>query len=103
MRIQNAQPIFTLQDVTEKLGVSKSLIRLWEDEFNLPKRINGTISPLAMAQLSLIHNLLNEKNLTLEDAKDAFFKENETLTNKYTMLETLKNLRSALEELREKL
>jgi DNA-binding transcriptional MerR regulator len=92
-----------VETAADMLGISKSLIRFWEEEFELPKRLNGSLSPLEMAQLCLIHALIIEKEMSLEDAKEAFGIENKFLTDKYEMIEKLKNIRQALLELRDKI
>jgi hypothetical protein len=61
------------------------------------------LSSLEMAQLSLIHNLIFDKELTLEDAKTEFSEQNEYLTKKYETIEKLKNIRQALISLKDKI
>ena len=44
MQNKNGQTHQTLQEVIEMLGVSKSLIRFWEEEFDLPQDENGVLN-----------------------------------------------------------
>jgi DNA-binding transcriptional MerR regulator len=100
---ENGQEIISIQEVTETLGVSKSLIRFWEDEFDLPKRANGVVSPLQFDELKLIHGLIAEQELSLEDAKDVFSKARIRLEIKHRSIEKLKTIRQALMDLKQSL
>jgi DNA-binding transcriptional MerR regulator len=92
-----------VDDIAQTLGISKSLIRFWEEEFDLPKRENGTMSRLEAAEIKLIHELIQENSYTLEDAKIAFSIKRKPLEKKFGMLENLENIRQGLIDLKTKL
>jgi DNA-binding transcriptional MerR regulator len=93
---------FKVDEIAQSLGVSKSIIRFWEEEFDLPKRTNGTMSRLEAAEIRLIHELIQENSLTLEDAKEAFSIKRKPLEKKFETLERLESLRQGLMALKAK-
>ena len=94
---------FTIEEVAQSLNVSKSLLRLWEEEFDLPKRENGTMSGLEVAELRLIHNLIQDKGFTLEDAKVEFDIQRSQLEIRFKTVESLHRIKSGLLDLRDKI
>jgi DNA-binding transcriptional MerR regulator len=93
----------SLEEIIIQLGVSKSMIRFWEDEFELPKRDNGTLQPLEIAQICLINTLIKEKGMTLEDAKKEFLFQQKSMIERYNTIETLQNIKQKLILFKEKL
>jgi DNA-binding transcriptional MerR regulator len=93
----------SMDAVIQKLGVSKSMIRFWEEEFDLPKRENGSMNPLEFAQMRLINTLIKEKGMTLEDAKREFLSQQGKMIKIHKTLETLENLKEKLTKFKEKL
>ena len=85
-----------VEAVAQTLGVSKSLIRFWEEEFALPKRENGSMSRLEAAEIKLIHELIQDNSLTLEDAKEAFSIKRITLEKRFETLEALERIKQGL-------
>lgn len=85
-----------VEEVAQTLGISKSLIRFWEEEFDLPKRENGSMSRLEAAEIRLIYELIQENGCTLEDAKEAFSTQRQPLEKKFEMLETLERIKQGL-------
>ncbi len=92
-----------IEDVAQSLKISMSLLRFWEDEFVLPKRKNGKITRLEEAEIRLIHNLIQDKGLTLEDAKLEFSLQRPHLEVRFRVLEKLETIRENLASLKSSL
>jgi DNA-binding transcriptional MerR regulator len=92
-----------VEQFAQALGISRSLIRFWEEEFALSERANGTMSPREVAEIRLIHNLILEKELTLEDAKAEFSEKHVKVAQKFEMLERLQRVKDGLVTLRDQL
>ena len=65
---------YTIGEVSEMFGISKSLIRYWESEFSsLKPHKNGKgdrrFTKKNISQLELIYHLVKERGFTLEGAK----------------------------------
>ncbi len=90
--------------VADMFKVNQSLIRFWENEFDVlkPKK-NGKgdrlFRPEDVKNLKLIYNLLRERKYTMEGAKD-FLKNNKKADDKFAMIESLKKLKLFLNELK---
>ena len=85
-------------------SVNQSLIRYWENEFDILKpRKNGKgdrlFRPEDIKNLKLIYHLLRERKYTLEGAKD-FLKQNKRADEKFVLIESLKKLKGFLHELK---
>ncbi len=94
---------FTMDEVATSLNVSKSLLRFWEEEFGLKKRENGVLGSLEVAEMRLIHSLVNDKGLTLEDAKIEFNTQRPHITQRFKTIENLEKIKYGLLNLREKI
>jgi len=90
--------------VSEMFKVNHSLIRFWENEFDIlkPKK-NGKgdrlFRPEDVKNLKLIYHLLRERKYTIEGAKE-FLKKSKSVEKKFEMIETLKSLKSFLHEIK---
>jgi len=90
--------------VSEMFKVNISLLRFWENEFDVlkPKK-NGKgdrlFRPEDIKNLKLIHHLLRERKYTIDGAKD-FLKKSKHADKKFEMIESLKNLKGFLHELK---
>jgi DNA-binding transcriptional MerR regulator len=95
---------YTIGKVAEMFKVNQSLIRLWENEFDVlkPKK-NGKgdrlFRPEDIKNLHLIYHLMRERKYTMEGAKD-FIKNNKQATEKFQTIESLKKLKGFLVELK---
>ncbi len=95
---------YSIGQVADWFKVNPSLIRLWENEFDVlkPKK-NGKgdrlFRPEDVKNLQLIYHLTREKKYTLEGAKD-YFKNNKKAEEKYRTIEALKKLKAFLNELK---
>ncbi|MEO5889459.1 MAG: MerR family transcriptional regulator [Ferruginibacter sp.] len=95
---------YSIGKVAEMFKVNQSLIRLWENEFDVlkPKK-NGKgdrlFRPEDVKNIHLIYHLTRERKYTMEGAKD-FIKNNKRATEKFTAIESLKKLKRFLLELK---
>jgi len=95
---------YTIGKVAEMFKVNQSLIRLWENEFDVlkPKK-NGKgdrlFRPEDIKNIHLIYHLTRERKYTMEGAKD-FIKKNKRASEKFETIEALKKLKGFLVELK---
>jgi DNA-binding transcriptional MerR regulator len=95
---------YTIGKVAEMFKVNQSLIRLWENEFDIlkPKK-NGKgdrlFRPEDIKNIHLIYHLMRERKYTMEGAKD-FIKHNKRASEKFAAIESLKKLKGFLIELK---
>ena len=95
---------YNMRTVCDMFKVNHSLIRFWENEFDIlkPKK-NGKgdrlFRPEDVKNLKLIYNLLRQRKFTIEGAKD-FLKKSKNAEKKFELIESLKDLRSFLSELK---
>jgi DNA-binding transcriptional MerR regulator len=90
--------------VADMFKVNQSLIRFWENEFDILKpRKNGKgdrlFRPEDIKNLKLIYHLLRERKYTMEGAKE-FLKQNKRGDEKFALIESLKKLKGFLNELK---
>ena len=95
---------YSIGSVSEMFKVNASLIRFWENEFDIlkpKKNAKGDrfFRPEDVKNLRLIYHLLRERKYTIEGAKE-FLKNNKKADEKFVMIESLKKLRSFLIELK---
>jgi len=95
---------YSIGDVAKMFAVNASLIRYWENEFDIlkpKKNAKGDrhFRPEDIKNLSLIYHLLRERKYTIEGAKE-FLKYNKNASQKYEMIRALQKLRSFLIELK---
>lgn len=99
---------YTIGEVAEMFGVSKSLVRFWETEFDYLKPHKNSkgerrFTQLNLDQLSLIYHLVKERGFTLEGAKREIIENKERLNMKLFHLNKLKDIRKSLSDIRKKL
>ncbi|MEM6735584.1 MAG: MerR family transcriptional regulator [Bacteroidota bacterium] len=98
---------YTIGEVADELGVATSLIRFWEGEFDniKPKKNrkgNRQFTKDDLYNVKLIYHLVKEKGYTLQGARD-FISNGGEVTEKLEMIESLKQIRSFLFQLRKEL
>lgn len=99
---------YTIGEVANDLGVATSLIRFWETEFDLikPKKNrkgNRQFTKEDLKNVRLIYHLVKVKGYTLNGARE-FIKNGATdASNKIEMIESLKNIKSFLSDLKAEL
>jgi DNA-binding transcriptional MerR regulator len=90
----------SIEELANELGCSRSLIRFWEDEFGLNLQTPNALSEIKVAEVRLIHQLIEQQGLSLPEAKDAFAFARPRLVAKYEAIEDLTRLRHALMSLK---
>lgn len=100
---------YTIGEVAEMFGVSNSLIRFWESEFDVLKprknaKGNRLFTKKDINNLRIIYHLVKEKGYTLEGARKKL-KESDPnkLEKQVDIIDKLKSLRAFLEELNRQL
>ena len=101
--------MYTIGEVAEILGESTSLVRFWANEF--PKFIkpqrnakgNRLFTKEDVETFKHIHLLVKVEGLTLEGAAKRLKGEKKDVINKAKVLESLKNIRQQLEEIKDTL
>ncbi len=95
---------YPIGKVAEMFKVNPSLLRLWENEFDVlkPKK-NGKgdrlFRPEDIKNLQLIFHLMRERKYTMEGAKE-FIKNHKKADEKFAAIESLKKLKAFLHELK---
>jgi DNA-binding transcriptional MerR regulator len=95
-------------EVTKLLQVSPSLVRFWDQEFDVikpkkNKKGNRMFSAQDVENLKLIHHLVKEKGYTLKGAKDhikTLPTQDTAVGRKIEAVNTLKNLRQFLVDIK---
>lgn len=95
---------YSIGDVAAMFNENASLIRYWENEFDLLKPKKNSkgdrfFRPEDVKNLKLIHHLLRQRKYTIEGAKE-FLKSNKTAVDKFNMIQSLQKLKSFLNELK---
>jgi DNA-binding transcriptional MerR regulator len=99
---------FAIGEVAEMFDVAPSLIRFWESEFEIiaPKKNrkgNRQFTRDDIENVRLIYHLVKEKGFTLQGAKEMLKKDSGKVKSDLDMIDSLKQVRSFLVELREQL
>ena len=95
---------YSIGEVAAIFKVTTSLIRFWENEFDVlkPKK-NGKgdrlFRPEDVKNLKLIYHLLRERKYTIEGAKD-FLKKNSKAEEKFETIKKLEELKRFLLEMK---
>lgn len=109
IEIPNPEKLYyTIGEVAEMFGVSRSLLRYWEHEFAyLTPRKNRKGDRLFtkenIQQIQIIYNLVKERGFTLEGAKQELKKEKGTLVEQADVVSKLKSVLQRLKELDDRL
>jgi len=95
---------YSIGDVAIMFKENASLIRYWENEFDIlkpkkNKKGDRFFRPEDIKNLKIIHHLLRERKYTIEGAKE-FLKSNKSAAQKYEMIQSLQKLKSFLLELK---
>lgn len=96
---------YSIGEVAEMFGVSKSLIRFWETEFEILKprknaKGNRLFTKKDIDNLKVIYHLVKEKGFTLDGARKKLKESNPNkLEKQVDIIDKLKSLREFLEEL----
>lgn len=95
---------YSIGAVSDMFKVNQSLIRFWENEFDIlkpKKNAKGDrfFRPEDIKNLKMIFHLLRERKYTIEGAKE-FLKKNKKADEKFAMIESLKKLKGFLNEIK---
>lgn len=96
---------YSIGEVAELLGVSQSLIRFWETEFEQlqPKKNrkgNRMYTPANIEQLRTIYHLVKERGYTLKGARKMLKSKAPVVDKQLAVRESLLKIRSFLTELK---
>jgi DNA-binding transcriptional MerR regulator len=99
---------YSIGEVAEMLDVNASLLRFWEKEFDVIKpqknsKGNRVYTQKDLKNLKLIHYLVKERGFTLDGAKKKIKEEHKQLHDRTEMIDTLKDVKAMLLELKESL
>jgi DNA-binding transcriptional MerR regulator len=95
---------YSIGTVSEMFKVNVSLIRFWENEFDIlkPKKNakgDRLFRPDDVKNLKMIYHLLRDRKYTIEGAKE-FLKKNKKVEENFAVLEGLKKLKLFLNEMK---
>jgi DNA-binding transcriptional MerR regulator len=96
---------FSIGEVATQLNVTTSLIRFWENEFDIikPKKNrkgNRQFTREDIDNVKLIYHLVKEKGFTLQGAKEMLKNNQNGLQDRLKMIDSLKEIRVFLDELK---
>ncbi len=99
---------YSIGEVASMFSVNTSLIRFWEKEFDIikPKRNKkGTrfFTTKDVDNFHLIYNLVKERGYTLQGAKEKIKKDQKQAYDELELINTLKEVRKFLLELKKEL
>jgi DNA-binding transcriptional MerR regulator len=99
---------YSISEVAEMFHVNTSLIRYWENEFDIlkPKKNrkgDRLFRPEDIRNLRLIYHLLRERKYTIEGAKQKLKEDKKLVVRNFEMVQSLLKVRQCLVELKEQL
>ena|SRR6476620_2216054 len=95
---------YGISDVAKMFGVNASLIRYWENEFDVleprkNRKGDRLFKPTDIKNLQIIYDLIRRRKFTLEGAKD-YMKNLEKAEERYALIQSMQKLRGFLLELK---
>ena len=102
------KPFYPIGEVAQMYGVNISLIRFWENEFDIlkpkkNKKGNRLFTPKDLTNLKIIHHLLKERGFTLAGARKKLKENKKDTIDNIEIVTHLKDIRAFLVKLREEL
>ena len=99
---------YKISEVAKIFNVNISAIRFWEKEFDIlkpkkNKKGNRLFTPKDIKNMQIIHHLLKERGFTIEGAKKKLKENKKDTINNIEIIEHLKDVRTFLVSLRDKL
>jgi DNA-binding transcriptional MerR regulator len=96
---------YTIGEVADMLGVSTSMIRFWEKEFDIlkPKKNakgNRLFRPPDVENLKTIYHLVKERGFTLQGARNKLAENKTDVIDKASVVDGLKKIRTFLTDLK---
>jgi DNA-binding transcriptional MerR regulator len=100
----HSKQYYPIGEVASMFNVNISLIRFWEKEFDIlkprkNKKGDRLFRPEDIKNLKLIYFLLREKKYTIDGAR-TFIKKGKKMEGKFEAIDSLKNIRAMLIELK---
>ncbi|HMN91551.1 MAG TPA: MerR family transcriptional regulator [Saprospiraceae bacterium] len=97
---------YSISEVADMFGVSRSLIRFWENEFEILKPHKNSkgdrrFTPQNIEQLQLIYHLVKERGFTLSGAKQEIQDRRQREKERQQIIKTLEKVREGLLNLRQ--
>ena len=95
---------YTIGEVARMFNVNPSLIRTWENEFDIieprkNRKGDRYFRPVDIKNLSLIHQLIRKQKYTLEGAKD-YMKKNKKAAERFALIQSLQKIKGFLLEVK---
>jgi DNA-binding transcriptional MerR regulator len=95
---------YSIGEVAEMFRVNTSLIRTWENEFDIieprkNRKGDRHFRPVDIKNLVLIHHLIRQRKYTLEGAKD-YIKKNKSAAERFAMIQSLQKIKGFLLEIK---
>jgi DNA-binding transcriptional MerR regulator len=99
---------YTIGEVADQLGVSASLIRYWEEEFDIirpqkNKKGNRLFTQKDIEAISLIRHYVKERGMTLKGARKKIKENRLDADNNFRVVHSLKQIRTFLLEIKDHL
>jgi len=99
---------YKIGEVAKAFGVNTSLIRFWENEFEVlkpkkNKKGNRLFTPEDLENLKMIYFLVKEKGFTLEGAKNKLKENPDEIFSKHKIIMRLEEIKSELTEIKNQL
>ena len=99
---------FTIGEVARLFNVNTSLIRFWENEFEIikphrNKKGNRLFTRADVDNFHIIYNLVKERGYTLQGAKEKLKTNPQDALHEFELIKTLKSVREFLLQIRESL
>jgi DNA-binding transcriptional MerR regulator len=97
---------FTIGEVADKFSVNASLIRYWENEFDIiqpqkNKKGNRLFTQKDIDAIGLIHYYVKERGMTLKGARQKIKDNRADAENNYQLVQSLKQIKDALLEIKD--
>lgn len=99
---------YSIGEVARRFGVSTSLIRFWEKEFDLirprrNKKGNRLFTSKDLEYFHLIHHLVKERGYTLKGAREKLRQDPVELEQQLAIHQTLENMKAFLQGIKKHL
>ena len=96
---------YSIGEVASMFKVSTSLIRFWENEFDIlkpkkNKKGNRLFTPQDLDNLKVIYHLVKERGFTLEGAKKKLKENKEDTVNNIEVIQSLQKVKGFLQEIK---
>ena len=99
---------YKIGEVAKAFGVNTSLIRFWENEFEVlkpkkNKKGNRLFTPEDLENLKMIYYLVKEKGFTLEGAKNKLKENPDEVFSKHKIIMRLEEIKNELIQIKNQL